>query len=60
MVQKCAMAGGGFLIAVSAPTAHALRLAQGAGITLAAFARGEGFDLFSHPERLNTEVSDVA
>lgn len=60
MVQKCALAGGAVLIAVSAPTAHALRLAQGAGVTLAAFARGEGFDLFSHPERLRAEVSDVA
>ncbi len=60
MVQKCAMAGGAILIAVSAPTAHALRLAQGAGITVAAFARGEGFDLFCHPERLKAEVSDVA
>lgn len=60
MVQKCAIAGAGLLIAVSAPTAHALRLAQDAGITLAAFARGEGFDLFSHPQRLDAEVSDVA
>jgi FdhD protein len=60
MVQKCAMAGCGLLIAVSAPTAHALRLAQAAGITLAAFARGAGFDLFCHPERLQAEVSDVA
>lgn len=60
MVQKCAMAGAGILIAVSAPTAHALRLAEGAGITLAAFARGEGFDLFTHPQRLNCEVTDVA
>ena len=60
MVQKCALAGGAVLIAVSAPTAHALRLAKGTGITLAAFARGEGFDLFSHPERLRAEVSDVA
>jgi len=60
MVQKCAMAGGCVLIAVSAPTAHALRLATGAGITLAAFARGEGFDLFCHPERLRDKVSDVA
>ena len=60
MVQKCALAGGAVLIAVSAPTAHALRLAQGAGMTLAAFARGEGFDLFAHPYRLTDEVSDVA
>ncbi|WP_108502312.1 formate dehydrogenase accessory sulfurtransferase FdhD [Paracoccus indicus] len=60
MVQKCAIAGAGILIAVSAPTAHALQLARDAGITVAAFARGEGFDLFSHPERLNAKVSDVA
>lgn len=60
MVQKCALAGGAVLVAVSAPTAHALRLAEGAGITLAAFARGEGFDLFTHPFRLTQEVSDVA
>ncbi|MBW7055633.1 formate dehydrogenase accessory sulfurtransferase FdhD [Paracoccus bogoriensis] len=52
MVQKCAMAGCAVLIAVSAPTAHARRLAEGAGITLAAFARGEGFDLFTRPDRI--------
>jgi FdhD protein len=45
---------------VSAPTLHALRLAEEAGLTLAAFARGEGFDLFTHPERLRAKVSDVA
>jgi FdhD protein len=60
LVQKCAMAGCGVLIAVSAPTAHALRLAEGAGITLAAFARGGGFDLYSHPQRIPHEVPDVA
>lgn len=60
MVQKCVIAGCTVLIAVSAPTLHALRLAQGAGVTLAAFARGEGFDLFCHPERLRAKVSDVA
>ncbi len=52
MVQKCALAGCAMLIAVSAPTAHALELARGAGITLAAFARGEGFDLFTRPDRI--------
>lgn len=60
MVQKCAMAGGALLIAVSAPTAHALRLADQAGITLAAFARDQGFDLFTHPRRLQQEVNHVA
>ncbi|PWE34109.1 formate dehydrogenase accessory sulfurtransferase FdhD [Maritimibacter sp. 55A14] len=60
LVQKCAMAGCGILIAVSAPTAHALRLADEAGITLAAFARGGGFDLYSHPHRIDIEVHHVA
>ena len=60
LVQKCAIAGISTLIAVSAPTAHALRLAQGAGMTLAAFARGGAFDLYSHPHRVTEKVSDVA
>ncbi|MFN4170712.1 MAG: formate dehydrogenase accessory sulfurtransferase FdhD [Pseudorhodobacter sp.] len=60
LVQKCAIAGCAVLIGVSAPTAHALRLAEGAGMTLAAFARGDGFDIYSRPDRIITEVSDVA
>ena len=60
LVQKCAMAGCPALIAVSAPTAHAVRLAEGAGITLAAFARGGGFDVFTHPHRIETEACNVA
>ncbi len=60
LVQKCAVAGVTTLIAVSAPTAHALRLADGVGMTLAAFARGGGFDIYSHPHRIVDEVSDVA
>lgn len=60
MVQKCVMAGCAVLIAVSAPTLHALRLAQGAGLTLAAFARDDGFDLFCHAGRLTGKVPDVA
>ena len=60
LVQKTAMAGCPVLIAVSAPTAHALRLADQAGITVAAFARGGGFDLYSHASRITTETPDVA
>lgn len=60
LVQKCAMAGCPVLIAVSAPTAYAVRLADEAGITLAAFARGGGFDLYTHPHRILNEVFDVA
>lgn len=60
MVQKSAMAGCAVIIAVSAPTANALRIADAAGMTLAAFARSGRFELFSHPERLQNEVRDVA
>nr|WP_244304587.1 formate dehydrogenase accessory sulfurtransferase FdhD [Roseibium aestuarii] len=60
LVQKCAFAGSPCLIAVSAPTAHAKRLAESCGITLAAFARGSGFDLYAHPHRIRHEDSDVA
>ncbi|TMV86556.1 formate dehydrogenase accessory sulfurtransferase FdhD [Thioclava sp. BHET1] len=57
MVQKCAVAGAPVLLAVSAPTAHALRLAEAAGITVAALIRDEGFSLFTHDERIETGAS---
>lgn len=60
MVQKTAAAGAPVLIAASAPTAAALDLARGAGITVAAFARAGGFDLFTHPDRIQTGAADVA
>lgn len=61
MVQKAAVAGAGIIVAVSAPTAHAVRLADAAGLTLVALARGGGFDVFTHPERVGDERrSDVA
>lgn len=52
MVQKCAMARCPVLIAVSAPTAHAVRLADAAGITLAGSAKNGSFDLYAHPHRV--------
>ena len=60
LVQKTAIAGCPILIAVSAPTVQALRVAETAGITVAAFARGGGFDVYSHPQRILDEVPDVA
>ena len=59
LIQKSAVAGCPVLIAVSAPTAQALALADQAGITVAAFARGGGFDLYSHPHRIIPEAQDV-
>lgn len=52
MVQKAVLAGATILIAVSAPTAHAVRLAEAAGLTLVASARGGGFEIFAHPQRI--------
>lgn len=59
MVQKAVIAGTSLLIAPSGPTAHAMRLADQAGLTLAAFARDGGCEVFTHPWRLDCEVSDV-
>ncbi|MFD1511504.1 formate dehydrogenase accessory sulfurtransferase FdhD [Lacimonas salitolerans] len=60
MVQKCVMAGAPVLIAVSAPTALAVEMAEDANLTLATFARGDGFDLYAHPQRITQRGSDVA
>ena len=52
MVQKTAAIGAPLMVAVSAPTALAVRMADAAGITLAAIARSDGFEIFTHPERI--------
>ena len=52
LVQKAAGAGIGTLVAVSAPTALAIRVADAAGITLAAVARADGFEVFTHADRI--------
>jgi FdhD protein len=57
MVQKTAAVGSPFVIAVSAPTALAIRTAEEAGMTLVALVRGEDFDVFTHTQRISTEVS---
>ncbi|MCR6660392.1 MAG: formate dehydrogenase accessory sulfurtransferase FdhD [Asticcacaulis sp.] len=52
MVQKAAAIGAPVLIAISAPTALALRTAEAAGLTVIAVARHNGFEVFTHPERI--------
>jgi FdhD protein len=54
MVQKTAAMGAPVMVAVSAPTALAVRTAEAAGITLAAIARGDGFEIFTHPGRITS------
>jgi FdhD protein len=61
MVQKTAILGASILVAVSAPTALAIRTAEAAGITLVAIARGRDFEIFTHPDRVNdAEARHVA
>jgi FdhD protein len=64
MVQKAAAIGAPVMVAVSAPTALAVRMADAAGITLAAIARADGFEVFTHPGRIEIRaiagVVDVA
>ncbi len=65
MVQKAAAMGVPLISAVSAPTALAVRMAERSGITLVAIARADGFEVFTHPERIAAsvqpkETADVA
>jgi FdhD protein len=53
MVQKAAVLGAEILVAVSAPTALAIRTAEAAGLTLAAIARRDGFEVFTAPRRIS-------
>ncbi len=52
MVSKAVRAGASVLAAVSAPTALAIDLARSAGLCLVGFARESGFNVYTHPERL--------
>ncbi|MDD2877181.1 MAG: formate dehydrogenase accessory sulfurtransferase FdhD [Acidiphilium sp.] len=52
LIQKAAMLGAPVVAAVSVPTAYAIRAADRAGITLAAVARDDGFEVFTHQSRI--------
>lgn len=52
MVQKTAAIGAAVLLAVSAPSALALRTAEAAGMTLVALVRGDDFEIFTCPDRI--------
>jgi len=53
MVQKAAVLGAQVLVAVSAPTALAIRTAEQAAITLVGVARRDGFEVFTRPDRIS-------
>ncbi|GHC72466.1 formate dehydrogenase accessory sulfurtransferase FdhD [Limoniibacter endophyticus] len=52
LVQKAAAFGAPLICAVSAPTTLALKAANTAGITLIGIARHDGFEIFTHAERV--------
>jgi FdhD protein len=56
LVQKTARLGAPVIAAISAPTALAVRVAERAGITLAAVLRGDSFEVFTYPERIAGEA----
>jgi len=61
MVQKAAILGSSVLVAISAPTALAIRTAEEAGMTLVALVRGDDFEIFTHPHRIIPgSIADVA
>jgi len=55
MIQKSAVLGSPVVAAVSAPTELAVRVAEQAGITLAAIVRDDGFEIFTHGDRIVRE-----
>jgi FdhD protein len=59
LVQKAAMLGCPMLVAISVPTALALKTADAAGLTLAAIARDDSFEVFTHSERISVPAHVV-
>ncbi len=57
LVQKAAIIGAPIVVAVSAPTALALRMADVASITLVGIARGDEFEVFTHPSRITPQTT---
>ena len=52
LVQKAGMIGATIVVGVSAPTALAVRTAESIGLTLVGVSRDDGFEVFTHPERI--------
>ncbi len=56
IVQKAAVAGIGLIAAVSAPSSLAVSAADRLGVVLAAFVRGQCYNVYSHPDRIDFDA----
>ena len=56
LVQKAAVFGASVIVAISAPTGLAVDTANACGLTLVGIARSDGFEIFSHPDRIREQV----
>lgn len=60
IIRKVIHAGCSAIISVSAPTSLAVETAKQAGILLIAFARGNRFNVYAHPELLAQDPSEAS
>jgi FdhD protein len=56
IVQKAAVAGIPITCAVSAPSSLAVQAGERLGMTVVGFLRGEKFNIYSHPERVDLDA----
>ncbi|MFK8030106.1 MAG: formate dehydrogenase accessory sulfurtransferase FdhD [Gammaproteobacteria bacterium] len=56
LLQKSLMAGVPIVAAVGAPSSLAIECAEANNMTLVGFLRGQGFNIYSHPERISMDL----